>query len=133
MDVDLIFKIAAVGIIVAVINILLNRTGREDQALMVTLAARHGYQDNFMGAGERRIRFTGHGVGLELDEYPFIAKGQQLTLQAGMVIALEPKTIFPGSGVVGIENTHLITADGLEPLTVFPDQICVLQGGRADS
>ena len=101
--------------------------------LMVTLAARHGYQDNFMGAGERRIRFTGHGVGLELDEYPFIAKGQQLTLQAGMVIALEPKTIFPGSGVVGIENTHLITADGLEPLTVFPDQICVLQGGRADS
>ena len=39
MNVDLIFKIAAVGIIVAVINILLNRTGREDQALMVTLAA----------------------------------------------------------------------------------------------
>ncbi len=39
MDVDLIFKIAAVGIIVAVINILLNRTGRDDQALMVTLAA----------------------------------------------------------------------------------------------
>lgn len=39
MDVDLIFKIAAIGIIVAVINILLNRTGREDQALMVTLAA----------------------------------------------------------------------------------------------
>jgi len=39
MDVDLIFKIAAIGIIVAVINILLNRTGRDDQALMVTLAA----------------------------------------------------------------------------------------------
>ena len=39
MDVDLIFKIAAIGIIVAVINILLNRAGREDQALMVTLAA----------------------------------------------------------------------------------------------
>ena len=39
MEVDLIFKIAAVGIIVAVINILLKRTDREDQALMVTLAA----------------------------------------------------------------------------------------------
>ncbi len=39
MEVDLIFKIAAIGIIVAVINILLNRTGRDDQALMVTLAA----------------------------------------------------------------------------------------------
>lgn len=38
MDVDLIFKIAAVGILVAVLNILLSRSGREEQALMVTLA-----------------------------------------------------------------------------------------------
>jgi stage III sporulation protein AC len=39
MDVGLIFKIAAVGILVAVLNILLSRSGRDDQALMVTLAA----------------------------------------------------------------------------------------------
>lgn len=39
MDVDLIFKIAAVGIIVAVINILLSQSKRDDQALMVTLTA----------------------------------------------------------------------------------------------
>ena len=39
MDVDLIFKIAAVGILVAVINIILQRSGREDQALMTSLAA----------------------------------------------------------------------------------------------
>lgn len=39
MDVDLIFKIAAVGILVAVLNILLTRSGRDDQALMVTLTA----------------------------------------------------------------------------------------------
>ena len=38
MDVDLIFKIAAVGILVAVLNILLSRSGRDEQALMVTLA-----------------------------------------------------------------------------------------------
>lgn len=38
MDVDLIFKIAAVGIIVAVLNILLSKSGREEQALMVTIA-----------------------------------------------------------------------------------------------
>lgn len=38
MDVDLIFKIAAIGIIVAVLNQLLVRSGREEQALMVTLA-----------------------------------------------------------------------------------------------
>lgn len=39
MEIDLIFKIAAVGIVVAVINILLNKAGRDDQALMVTLAS----------------------------------------------------------------------------------------------
>ncbi len=38
MDVDLIFKIAAIGIIVAVLNQLLIRSGREEQAMMTTLA-----------------------------------------------------------------------------------------------
>lgn len=38
LDVDLIFKIAAVGILVAVLNILLSRSGRDEQALMVTIA-----------------------------------------------------------------------------------------------
>lgn len=93
---------------------------------MTSLAEKTGYGPHFMGTGERRIRFTGHGVGLELDEYPFIAKGQQLALAAGMIIALEPKTIFPGRGVVGIENTHLVTDSGLVPLTRYPDTITVL-------
>ncbi len=39
MNVDLVFKIAAVGILVAVLNIILSRSGRDDQALMVTLSA----------------------------------------------------------------------------------------------
>lgn len=38
MDVDLIFKVAAVGILVAVLNILLSRSGRDEQALMTTIA-----------------------------------------------------------------------------------------------
>ena len=38
MDVDLIFKIAAIGILVAVLNQLLERSGREEQAMMTTLA-----------------------------------------------------------------------------------------------
>ncbi len=94
--------------------------------MMVSMAAERGYGDYFMGVGERRIRFTGHGVGLELDEFPFIAKGQKLELQAGMIIALEPKIIFPGKGVVGIENTHLVTEEGLEPLTKISDEITIL-------
>jgi len=92
----------------------------------VSLALSKGYGEYFMGVGERRIRFTGHGVGLELDEFPFIAKGQQLPLEEGMLIALEPKTIFPGKGVVGIENLHLVTENGLETLTKFPDQVTIV-------
>jgi len=94
--------------------------------LMVLLAEKKGYADNFMGVGDRRIRFTGHGLGLELDEFPFIAKGQQLALEEGMIIALEPKTIFPGRGVVGIENTHMVTKNGLEQLNSYPDKITIL-------
>lgn len=93
---------------------------------MITLADAKGYGEFFMGVGDRRIRFTGHGVGLELDEFPFIAKGQTLPLEAGMVIALEPKVIFPGKGVVGIENTHLVTAGGLESLTLLDNHIRIL-------
>ncbi|MBW1635513.1 MAG: aminopeptidase P family protein [Deltaproteobacteria bacterium] len=96
--------------------------------MMVSMALKRGYGDHFMGVGEKRIRFTGHGVGLELDEFPFIAKGQKLELQAGMIIALEPKTIFPGKGVVGIENTHLVTEKGLESLTKISDEITVVSG-----
>jgi Xaa-Pro aminopeptidase len=86
-------------------------------------AQEHGYGPHFMGVGKERIRFVGHGVGLELDEFPFLSAGQDLPLQAGMVIALEPKAIFPGKGVVGIENTHVVTQDGLEQLGRYPDEI----------
>ena len=85
-----------------------------------------GYADHFMGVGPARIRFVGHGIGLEVDEFPFLAAGQQLELQAGMAIALEPKLIFPGKGVVGIENTHVVTDDGLDQLGQFPAEILVL-------
>jgi len=70
--------------------------------------------------------FFGHGVGIELDEYPFLAKGQKIPLQANMVIALEPKLVFPGKGVVGIENTHVVRPDGLQPLTSYSDEIEIL-------
>ena len=89
----------------------------------VEMAARKGVGDHFMGAGADRIRFIGHGVGLELDEFPFLANGQTTELQEGMVIALEPKLIFPGKGVVGIENTHVVTQSGLDQLTHAEQQI----------
>jgi Xaa-Pro aminopeptidase len=94
--------------------------------MAVELAGEAGYSANFMGTGDQRIRFVGHGVGLELDEYPFLAAGQKMLLKEGMVIALEPKVIFPEKGVVGIENTHLVTPDGLQQLTVFDQNIIIV-------
>ena len=94
--------------------------------MMMSEACVKGYKDYFMGACDRKIRFTGHGIGLELDEFPFIAKGQKLILEKGMIIALEPKAVFPGKGVVGIENTLMVTDNGLEPLTTFSDKITIL-------
>ncbi len=95
-----------------------------DMALELTKEL--GYEEYFMGVGDRRIRFVGHGIGLELDEYPFLAKGQELELEEGMTIAVEPKLIFPGKGVVGIENTHVVTGNGLKQLTHFDEKIIIL-------
>ena len=94
--------------------------------LMINMADEMGYKEYFMGAGDRKIKFTGHGLGLELDEFPFIAKGQPLPLKRGMVIALEPKIIMPGIGVAGIENTHVVTDNGLESLTKSREDIVII-------
>ena len=42
-----------------------------------------------------------------------------------MILALEPKVVFPSEGVLGIENTFLATEQGLEKLNCFPDEIVV--------
>ncbi len=94
--------------------------------LALSKAKAYGLDEYFMGTGEQRIRFVGHGIGLELDEFPFLARGQKLPLEAGMIIALEPKVIFPGRGVVGIENTHVVTQEGLSQLGRFQESIVVV-------
>lgn len=81
---------------------------------------------NFMGAGEERVQFLGHGVGLYIDEMPVIARGFNDPLQANMVIALEPKCAIPGAGTVGVEETYLLTAEGPVCLTGGPGEIIVV-------
>ena len=86
------------------------------------LAEQMGLQDHFMGMGNDGVRFIGHGVGLELDEYPIFAKGVKMPLAVGMTFALEPKFVFP-EGAIGIENTYALTADGPQVLTRAPQDI----------
>ncbi|MCU6796208.1 Xaa-Pro peptidase family protein [Paenibacillus sp. WQ 127069] len=77
-----------------------------------------GLSDHYMGYGDDQVKFLGHGIGLEIDELPVLAKGFSYRLQPGMVIAIEPKFTFPQRGVVGIENSYAITDTGFEKLTV---------------
>jgi Xaa-Pro aminopeptidase len=72
----------------------------------------------FMGYGEGQVKFIGHGIGLEIDEYPIISKHFDDRLEKGMVLALEPKFVFPQIGVVGLEDDYVMTVDGLERLTL---------------
>jgi Xaa-Pro dipeptidase len=91
-----------------------------EQLYMHSLQMAHeaGLGDHFMGCGDDQVKFLGHGIGLEIDELPVLAKGFSYSLQPGMVIAIEPKFTFPQRGVVGIENSYAITDTGFEKLTV---------------
>jgi Xaa-Pro dipeptidase len=91
----------------------------------LALAAAAGLEEHFMGWATSRVRFIGHGVGLELDELPVLAPRQLQPLAAGNVIAVEPKFFFPGLGAVGLENTYVVRDGGAEVLTLSSENLYV--------
>ena len=62
-------------------------------------------------------KFLGHSIGLVMDEAPALAKGFKEVLEPGMTFAVEPKIALPGLGMVGTENTYVITEKGARSLT----------------
>lgn len=91
------------------------------------MAADMGYQDHFMGSKGAQVSFIGHGVGVELDEYPFIARGfNGYELRENMVFAFEPKVVFPGLGAVGVEDTFWVGENGLKNLTFSNHELIIL-------
>ncbi len=102
------------------------RPGRCCSALyreVIKLAHQRGYQDYFMGYKGHQVSFVGHGIGLEIDEYPLVAPNFHEEFQEGMVFAFEPKLVFPGVGAVGVEDDYLVTKAGVERLTTYDDQV----------
>ncbi|GAM07956.1 Xaa-Pro dipeptidase [Geobacter sp. OR-1] len=87
-----------------------------------------GYTDSFMGSKGAQVSFIGHGIGVEIDEYPFIARGfDTMSLEPGMAFAFEPKVVLPGLGAVGIEDTFYLAGDGtLKQLTYSDPRLVIL-------
>jgi Xaa-Pro aminopeptidase len=83
------------------------------------IAAQEGLDPYFMGHGEGQVAFVGHGIGLEVNEWPIIGRGFRRPFEPGMVFAFEPKFVFPGEGAVGIETDYIVGEDGLERVTHF--------------
>jgi len=78
------------------------------------------------GYGDFFTHRTGHGLGLEGHEEPYIRSDNQLPLEEGMSFTIEPGIYLPGRGGVRIEDDVVVTADGLKSLTDLPRELIAL-------
>jgi Xaa-Pro aminopeptidase len=81
----------------------------------------------FMGVGNERVKFLGHGVGLQIDEYPVIANKFDEPLIENMAIAIEPKRSIADFGIVGVEDTYIVTENGGRCITGGEKEILVVK------
>lgn len=93
----------------------------------VDLAGKLGYADQYLGPPGEKVVFIAHGIGLELVEPPFIAKGKHDLLEAGMTFALEPKMIFEGEFSAGVESVFLVTEKGCRLISKVPVEIFIVR------
>jgi len=76
-----------------------------------------------LGTDSKRVPFIGHGVGLELNEPPLLGNNNHEVLEEGMIIALELEMSASIGQVVKLEDTILITPEGVEVLTITPREL----------
>ncbi|MEE6139118.1 Xaa-Pro peptidase family protein [Mycobacterium sp. 050128] len=78
------------------------------------------------GLGEFFVHRTGHGIGLSVHEEPYIVKGNDLPLTAGMAFSIEPGIYFPGRWGARIEDIVIVTEDGALPVNNRPHELVVV-------
>lgn len=100
-------------------------TGEQLYNIGIEIVKKTPYADRFMGVCQK-ASFIGHGIGLQINEAPVLAPRQKQEFEPGMVFALEPKIVLPGTGPVGIENSWIVTTDGVECFTNAPQEIIEL-------
>ncbi len=81
------------------------------------VAEKEGIADIYLGPPGNKVTFVGHGIGLEINDPPFIAKRDITPLKEGMTFALEPKLVLEGETAIGIEDTVVVTRGGIRRLT----------------
>lgn len=93
-------------------------------ACTIDLAAREVIEK--AGYGQYFIHRTGHGIGLEAHEPPYIHAGNEALLATGMAFTIEPGIYLPGRGGVRIEDDVIINNEGVEILSSFARELVVL-------
>ncbi|MEM1096819.1 MAG: Xaa-Pro peptidase family protein [Bacteroidota bacterium] len=78
------------------------------------------------GYGPRFLHRTGHGLGLEVHEEPYIRSGNTATLDVGMTFTIEPGIYLDGLGGIRIEDDVVITEDGAERLSTLPHELRII-------
>ena len=78
------------------------------------------------GFGDLFIHRTGHGIGLDVHEEPYIVSGNGLPLEPGMAFSIEPGIYQPGRWGARIEDIVVVTADGVESMNNQPHELVVL-------
>jgi Xaa-Pro aminopeptidase len=78
------------------------------------------------GYGGRFIHRTGHGIGLDPHELPYIVEGNAQTLETGMTFSLEPGIYRPGRWGMRIEDIVTVTEDGVERLNTLDRRLYIV-------
>lgn len=82
-----------------------------------------GYEKTYLGPPGNKVRFVGHGIGVELIEPPLIALGREEILAPGMTFALEPKMVFEGRFAAGVESVVTVTETGHRLISRVPVEL----------